>query len=709
MLSKQNVKSSLYKDMLISLLLIISLSLFMQDSCFAQRNTINVLVSKCEGDVNYKLFGTNLLLYKSKWPPHNQYSDYGAGIWDAAEKKHNLEVIDLANDCNIAFVRYMSGNEQHDWKKGVGRRSDYLYGLDEYMQTCEMFNAEANIVVNYFAASSKDSADLVTYLNVKADDALIKILRGIPFLSGEQYNELFEKYVKRKDGIDWSNYRAINGRIQPYNVKYFEIGNEVYYSKFGVSPEFYAEKFIGYYKAMKRIDNDINIGVLFHLDNNKWNKKIMNLIQERMDFGVVHIYPSAYKKKVLEPDYLKKQFYLLEHEISNKVKLLFKEIKDIPIAVTEFNGGYFQWKDRKLRWSLGNSLLNAEIFKMLMQKNMNIIFANNWNLINEGWGMIANGFQGDPQDVYNYYYERPNYYIFKMYADYFGDVLINTDVQCEGYGLVDYADHWEKRYFDNLKGRVVGEDLLKDQQWKINDVKGVEAKLEEVLKIEFKDPRQFNYYHISKSSEVAPENYYKVSGYVKAEGFEVNEAESGFRLEVQDKRGWNATKWAKATEDVRGTTDWIYVEKIFKTLSDAKEIRIIARRSGENPPLKGKIFIKNVNLRKFIPDNCIISYLSVNASKSEDGKTVYLMVVNKNLDEDEETEIVLNGFKPSGVARVYTLWGKTIDATNEKRPHNDVRIYEDKVKFTGNKFKYKFKKHSLTAVVVESLEAGVGR
>ena len=76
------------------------------------------------------------------------------------------------------------------------------------------------------------------------------------------------------------------------------------------------------------------------------------------------------------------------------------------------------------------------------------------------------------------------------------------------------------------------------------------------------------------------------------------------------------------------------------------------------------------------------------------------MVINKNHKQDIETEIVVNNFMPDGMARTYSLWGNRIDTTNEQPPHNNVRIYEDSISFTGNTFKTKFKKHSLTAIEI---------
>jgi len=61
------------------------------------------------------------------------------------------------------------------------------------------------------------------------------------------------------------------------------------------------------------------------------------------------------------------------------------------------------------------------------------------------------------------------------------------------------------------------ENLLVDT-WKISKIAGVEAENKDgILKVHFRDPAEFNYYHSEIQSSVEPSTYYKLSGYIKAE------------------------------------------------------------------------------------------------------------------------------------------------------------------------------------------------
>ena len=195
-----------------------------------------------------------------------------------------------------------------------------------------------------------------------------------------------------------------------------------------------------------------------------------------------------------------------------------------------------------------------------------------------------------------------------------------------------------------------------------------------------------------------PGSYYRLSGYIKTEGL-VDDA--GVSLEAQDARGWNKTHSAADTAKVKGDTGWQYVETIYDTLPDARAVNVIARRIGEKGPLKGKAYFKDVKLEKFIPDiDTKIPYLSVNASKSEDGSNVYLMVVNKNLDSAMTATIALKDFVSASAGDAWVLNGPGIDATNEKK-HDNVKVTQREFAINSNPFEFTFEPHSLTAIEID--------
>lgn len=653
----------------------------------ANDNSISVYSNIEKGKINKKIFGSNFIGYdpttfEKRNKPYFGYSDFGAGIWDSKWNRPVEKVIELGREAGISILRFPGGCGTHhyNWKDAIGKkRKHFLYGIDEFLETCKELDAEPIITVSYFTGNEHDAADLIEYLNMPID---IK-------------NETKKRY--------WANERVRNGHYEPYFVKYFEIGNEVYHGDHQeikiVSSEEYATNYLKYYDAMKAIDPRIKIGAVLY--KNEWNKVVLSIIKGKIDFAIIHTYPSTRIKGNVVNDIFASILAVPlindEDNFRNISKLLYLEAgKQVPLAITEFNGGFFQDKPVPYRHCLGTALLNAELLRIFMKPKNNILMANYWQFCNSYWGMIANGFNGAYKTLYNPYYKRPSYYVFKMYHKYFGDVLISTDVKCHTYDASMYQAI--KSLVKRLKtGTLINNNLISGG-WVISKLPGVHGEEKAgILNVDFIDPAQFNYYHARKTAMVEPGVYYKLSGYIKTEGlFD----ENGVCLEVQDAREWNQTKSITSTEKIKGTTDWQYVEVIYETLPDAKAVNIIARRIGEKGPLKGKAYFKDVKLEKFISLlDTKIPYLSVNASKTADGKRVYLMVINKNMDAPMTMMIDLKDFTPAAKGNAWVLNGSSVDATNEKK-HDNVEVTQREFEIKGNPFEFTFEPHSLTAIEI---------
>lgn len=141
----------------------------------------------------------------------------GFGMYDEENDEVYPDFLEKTKEANLGVVRYPGGTIANlfTWKDTIGPKdqrnnvvlgSNYAsvfpyYGLDEHMQYTEDIGAEVIYMVAEPAETPQGAADLVEYLN------------GIP---GENND----------GGTDWAQIRADNGHPEPYNVKYFEIGNE---------------------------------------------------------------------------------------------------------------------------------------------------------------------------------------------------------------------------------------------------------------------------------------------------------------------------------------------------------------------------------------------------------------------------------------------------------------------------------------------------
>ena len=399
----------------------------------------NIIVVWCDreiGEVNKKVFGNNFLGYDNSPPKNPQYANFGAGIWDGKFGEPVDEPIKLAKEAGVKVVRFPGGCGAHlyNWKDAVGEREHFLFGIDEFLKVAQLIEAEPIFTISFFTGDEKYKAELV-------------------------------KYTK--------------GRI-----KYFEIGNEVWHGNHKdikkVLPSEYAKKYLLYYQAMKSIDPTIKIGAVLH--TRRWNEAILKIIKDKIDFGIVHIYPtlcwgdclSKFSPEIIFYVTLALPEFQYQKYIKETLEILKKYAKkDVPLAVTEFNCGFVQKYPVPYRHTLGCALVNAELLKLFMKPENKILMANYWNFVNEYWGMIANGFNGNYKDLYKPYYKRPNFYVLEFYHKHFGEVLLDVDVECDGYNLGKFEDYLGNRYCDNLKGEVVGGNLLKGRKWRVKEIEGV--------------------------------------------------------------------------------------------------------------------------------------------------------------------------------------------------------------------------------------------
>jgi len=658
---------------------------------FAQsaNNTTIVYCLKTKDTINRKIFGNNLLSYNPKTYEQNRvadywgHEDYGTGAWDGKWAKPIDEAVALLKETGTTVLRYPggAGSKNYDWKETIGKnRKHFLFGLDEFLVLCKEVGAEPIITLSYFTGTPQDAADMVEYLNLPDD--------------GKH---------------PWAAKRAANGRKEPYNVKYFEVGNETYcgnqHTTYTLLPQDYAKQYLVFYDALKTADPAIQLGVVLYTD--AWNKQVANIIGAKVDFSIIHTYPNSGSTNNLEGIPADEIFELSLASPVVKDDYVFKETVDlfkrtagkiVPIAVTEFNGGYTQEKPVQYRFALGCALVNAELIRVMMKPENNILMANHWQFFNSYWGMVTNGFHGDYKDLRKPYCKRPNYYVFELYAKHFGDTLLQADTESGTYDINKY--NLVKSLIGRLTtGTLVKKNILPDH-WNIlpiNDVTVTES--QDILEITFPNPTKVNYYHCVKTAAVEPGCYYKVSGYIKADNLI---GRHGVCLEVQDAHSRKSGNTAISTPEVSHTQDWKYVEALYQASLDTNEVKVIVREVGGKEYLSGKAFLKDVRLEKFIPTlDTKIPYLSVNASESKDGKKVYLMVINKNLENSETTTINLKDFTPSGEGQAWVLNGPAVDSTNEQN-HDNVKVTPRKFKVDSNSFEYTFEPHSLTAIEVDT-------
>jgi alpha-N-arabinofuranosidase len=138
-----------------------------------------------------------------------------------------LDIIDALKKSESPGVALAGGcfADTYHWKDGIGpkdKRPSMLnvwwggvtennsFGTHDFLNMCEMINAEPYLAGNVGSGSVQELSDWVKYVNHKPVSSPMPILR-------EQ-----------------------NGRKEPWNVKYWGVGNEVWGCGGNMTPEYYA-------------------------------------------------------------------------------------------------------------------------------------------------------------------------------------------------------------------------------------------------------------------------------------------------------------------------------------------------------------------------------------------------------------------------------------------------------------------------------------
>jgi alpha-N-arabinofuranosidase len=650
-----------------------------------QTATIHVTLGAVVGPVNPFVFGNNQLAYMSlgdfSTRQGMEYAARGAGIWDPDKQAPVPEFIALARQAGMTVARWPGGCEAHryNWKLTVGpheKRPRQPFGLPEFLTWCDAVGCRPILTVAEYWGEPQDGADLVEYLNAPDD--------------GKH---------------PWAALRAGDGHAAPYNVIWFEYGNESYHGDHGrprpriFTPEEYARRYLEYQKLMKAVDPRIRLGAVIEHGNATWDTGVLKACGRQVDFGIPHTYIPGYDgndgvpsgRTLMQACVASDEAIQQGYDWLNDLALRVCGRRDLSWAVTEYNGSFVQEKPVPYRQSLGNALRNAENLRILMRPQNRIMCANFWQFANEYWGMVQGHVdRGEPL------VKQANYYVYQLYHEHFGDTLIRADVQC---GAFDFegAAAVPARMGKPQQFKLFEPDLLSDKGWKTYDVPGVKQTVAgDAVTAEFLG-QDVNYYAPVLRMPAEPHTGYRVTAWTKTEDLQ---SATGAAFQVGDGRGWVATKSCSLGGAAAGTTPWTKVVIDYVTLSDSDSLTIQARRLDGGGAVTGKASYRVEKVQKFIPANAgAVPYISCNAARRRNG-VITLMLVNKDFDEGIATTVEIpGGLGPGARVRAWSLTGPSEDATN-LGPDPRIGVGEIAAEVAAGKIRVTLPKCSLTAVEI---------
>ena len=343
-----------------------------------------------------------------------------------------LDVVEALKEIKVPVLRWPGGcfAEQYHWRDGIGPveerpktvnafwggvTEDNSFGTHEFLELCEMLGAEPYIAVNVASGTVKEAYQWIEYVTSDKESEITEL-------------------------------RKKNGREEPWDVKFWGIGNENWGCGGSMSAEYYTNVFKRYstycnatYKIasgglfddlewtrtfMSEIPKvpgfiDIAHGLSYHYYTiaNNWSKK-----GSAVDFDESEWFSSVANTLAMEPNLESHLEIMDELDPENKIALIADEW-GAWYDVEEGTNPGFLYQQNTLRdaivASLGLNIFNNHARRVKM--------ANIAQTVNVLQAMILTK---DEQLV-----KTPSFYVFKMYNVHQGALLLPVETQVEKYAM----------------------------------------------------------------------------------------------------------------------------------------------------------------------------------------------------------------------------------------------------------------------------------
>lgn len=239
------------------------------------------------------------------------------------------DVVRLLRASHLPILRWPGGNfvSGYHWRDGVGpiekrpSRPNYAwggiepntFGTDEFLRFCRVVGCEPLICVNAGSGTPEEAAAWVEYCNGDTNTPMGRL-------------------------------RATNGHPEPYRVKYWEIGNELWgrWQYFWTTPEGYVDRYRRFVRAMRAVDPSIHIlacgaPVLWGED---WNQTVIHSLGTELEALTDHPLIGGSVPQTVDPVDVFRDFMAIPRLLEKRWRAMEKLMRQnqIPhprLAVTE--------------------------------------------------------------------------------------------------------------------------------------------------------------------------------------------------------------------------------------------------------------------------------------------------------------------------------------------------------------------------------------
>ena len=327
------------------------------------------------------------------------------------------DVLDAVRGMHVSVLRWPGGNfsSGYNWKDGIGpkdarpRRWDTAwqeeesnrFGTDEFIEYCRKLGVEPYICVNMGTGAMQDAADWVEYCNATTDTY-------------------------------WANLRKKNGHPEPYNVKYWALGNEVYGSWQAGHKDAaaYSADALEFGKMMRWLDPSIKL-VACGGPGVDWNLPVLEKLVDLVDYISLHHYGGSLDtaKEFTDAHEFENQIRILDAVITAIMSRTGKKQR-VAIAVDEWNIWFRSWFHRgdnhmlEEVYNLRDALWVASGLNTFHRNCQAVKLADVAQLVN-----VIAPIMSSPTGIVL----QTTYYPLKLYTEHCGNVALDALVRSDAF------------------------------------------------------------------------------------------------------------------------------------------------------------------------------------------------------------------------------------------------------------------------------------
>lgn len=295
-MKKQGIKNSDCRLTIMSRISSIAFFLFLAITVCAQTSVV------LQADQGKETINKNIYGHFAEHLGHCIYDGFYVGDTSAIPNVNGVrkDIIEALRKLKVPMLRWPGGcfADTYHWKDGIGAKSkrpvmvnrwwggiteDNSFGTHDFLEMCEAIGAEPYLAGNVGSGTVQELADWVQYVNF--------------------------------DGMSpMSQLRRQNGRNNPWNVKMWGVGNEVWGCGGNMTPEHYANIYRQYATFMTDWTNSDRLFRVVsgaNVDDYHWTEVMMRDIPRQMLEGVaLHHYSFVeWTNKGSATDFTEEQYF----------------------------------------------------------------------------------------------------------------------------------------------------------------------------------------------------------------------------------------------------------------------------------------------------------------------------------------------------------------------------------------------------------------